>query len=449
MQNTSQAKKPLGFWILFSLVVGNVIGAGIFLLPASLAKYGSISLISWFVTLTGSLCLAFVFSDLNKMIPRTGGPFLYAREAFGDFLGFAVVYTYWIAWCIAIASMVLAIPGYLSVIFPIIKSNTIYPLLIEILVIWLIAGINLCGIKAAGITQLVTTILKIIPLITIGVIGLSDIHWSNISTNFVPAEFTPTQSLLGAMTITLWAFIGIESGTIPADDATNTSTIGKATITGTIVVGIIYILCTFTLMGLFPAESLAHSTSPFADAAALLFGPSFAKIVAVCAVISIVGAINGAMLIQTLGPVTAARMNIGPKAFTYLNKNNAAYVAFITSGAFITALLSLSLNQSLVAEFHIIVMISTLAFLIPYFICCMAAFILLMKYSNQFKRSSWLRSLFITLLASIYAFGAMLGAGKEIVFYACLFFCSALPFYVAMQMFNKKVALGSADNSLA
>ena len=287
--------------------------------------------------------------------------------------------------------------------------------------------------KAAGITQLVTTILKLIPLVTIGLLGLSEIHWSNVTANFIPESMAPSAALLGAMTITLWAFIGIESGTIPSDDATSTRTISKATITGTLVVGIIYILCTFTLMGMFPADKLTQSTSPFADAALLLLGPFYAKLVAVCAIISIIGAINGAMLIQTLGPVTAAKMHLGPKAFTYMNKHKAAYVAYIISGLIITALLSLSLNPSLIEHFNMIVMVSTLAFLIPYFICCMAAFILLMKYSTQFKKSTWIRSLFVTLLASIYAFGAMMGAGKEMVLYAFLFFFSALPFYVVLQ----------------
>lgn len=193
-------KKPLGFWMLFSLVVGNVIGAGIFLLPATLAQFGSISIFSWVITLLGSLCLAFVFSDLNRAVPVTGGPFIYSRAAFGDFIGFIVAYTYWVAWCVGNASMALTIPGYLSVFFPAIKNNLWINFVIELFFVWLIVGINLCGIKAVGRTQLVSTILKVMPLLIIGIIGLFHIQWKFIAANFAPTGSTPLHALLGAMT---------------------------------------------------------------------------------------------------------------------------------------------------------------------------------------------------------------------------------------------------------
>lgn len=443
---TKQHKRPLGFWMLFSLVVGNVIGAGIFLLPSTLAQYGSISLISWVITLGGSLCLAFVFSDLNRAIPITGGPFIYTRAAFGDFIGFIVAYTYWVAWCVGNASMALTIPGYLSVFFPIIKTSHLSQwinFIIEAFFIWFIIGINLCGIKTVGRMQLITTILKILPLLAIGFVGLFKIKWHYISLNFIPTGTTPIHSLLGAMTVTLWAFIGFESGTIPADDATNSRTIGRATLIGTLFVGLIYILCSFTLMGLFPISELKQSTSPFADAANLLFGPDTAKIIAICAIISIIGALNGSILVQTLDSVAAARFNLGPKSFTYTGKNNVAYIAFLTAGVAITLLLALSLQKTLIEQFNLIVIISTLAFLIPYFICCMAEFILLIKNQNQYTRKSWLKALVITLLASIYAFWTMIGAGKDIVFYGCLFFFSAFPMYVGLAWAKRKSLNGS------
>lgn len=435
MEINKQSKKPLGFWMLFSLVVGNVIGAGIFLLPATLAQYGSISIISWIITLFGSLCLAYVFSDLNRAIPITGGPFIYSRAAFGDFIGFIVAYTYWVAWCVGNASMALTIPGYLSVFFPVIKTSQFsvwINFFIEICVVWLIIGINLCGIKAVGRTQLVTTILKVLPLLIIGIVGLFHIKWDFIVSNFTPSNSTPLHAVLAAMTVTLWAFIGFESGTIPADDATSSRTIGRATLIGTLFVGFIYILCSFSLMGLFPASTLKQSISPFADAASLLFSPGAAKMIAICAMCSIVGALNGSILVQTLDSVAAARFNLGPKSFTYIKKNNVAYIAFLTAGVAITLLLALTLRKSLIEQFNMIVIISTLAFLIPYFICCMAEFILLIRNLNQYTRREWVRALIITIFASIYAFWTIIGAGKDIVFYGCLFFFSAFPIYVVL-----------------
>lgn len=433
MQNQSN-KKPLGFWMLFSLVVGNVIGAGIFLLPTSLAQFGSISIISWIITLGGSLCLAYVFSDLNRAIPITGGPFIYSRAAFGDCIGFIVAYTYWVAWCVGNASMALTLPGYLSVFFPIIKSNNhalIINFLIEILCVWFIVAINLCGIKMVGRMQLLTMLLKVIPLVFLALLGFRHVKWAVLAANFLPSGQMPLQNLLAAMTVTLWAFIGFESGTIPADDATSSKSISRATLLGTLFVGLIYILSTYTIMGIFPLNELKNSTAPFADLAQWLLGSWAAKGVALCALISIIGALNGSILVQTLDACAASRFNLGPRAFM-LKKNNVAYIAFISSGVAITLLLALSLRQSLIEQFNLIVVISTLAFLIPYFICCMAQFILLLKNKQHYSVSHWWRAVVISSLASIYAFWTIIGAGKDVVFYGALFFFSAFPMYVIL-----------------
>ena len=315
--------------------------------------------------------------------------------------------------------------------------------LIEAAIVWIIVAINLCGIKAVGRTQLITTILKVVPLLIIGFAGLPYIHLSYLSDNFVSPTMSGTQALLGAMTVTLWAFTGFESATIPADDATHVRHIKQATIWGTLFVGLLYILCSFTLLGLIPGDQLKQSISPFADATTLLFGATAAKLIAVCACISIIGSLNGCLLVQALDSVAAARFNLGPKSFTYLKKNNVAHLAFVWSGIAITLLLALSLHKTLIEQFNFIILISTLAFLIPYFICCMAAFILHLKKDTGLSYKNRPKAFLITVFASIYSFCTMIGAGKDIVFYGSLFFFSAFPLYVVL--FWKKKELQEAE----
>lgn len=431
--SSSQTKKPLGFWMLFSLVVGNIIGAGIFLLPSSLAQYGGISLISWVITIAGFLCLAFVFSDLNRMLPITGGPFLYTREAFGNLWGFVVAYTYWVAWCVGNASMAIAIPGYLAALFPILKASEYQPwlnFLIESISIWLIIGINLCGIKTVGRTQILTTILKVTPLLVIIFVGLFKVNWHTVTENFIPAGTTaPIYPLLGAMTVMLYALIGFESSTIPADDAKSSRVVSKATILGTLFAGLLYILCTFTLMGLLPLNELKQSASPFADAASLLFGSGAAHIITLCALIAIMGALNGSVLVQVLDSVAASRFNLGPKNFTYLNKNNVAYMAFISAGIVITVLLALTKHKTLMEQFNFIVVLTTLAFVIPYLICCMAEIVMVMRNKQRYTKKTLAKILTITFLATIYSIWTIAGAGKNTIIYGALFFVSAFPIY--------------------
>ncbi len=175
-QSLTEKGKTLGLWTLTALVAGNMIGSGAFLLPASLANFGSIGILGWICTAIGSICLALVFAKLSGLFPKTGGPYAYCREGFGDFIGFQVAYNYWIALWVGNAAIALAFIGYLGVFWPALVQNRLITTLASIATIWLITFINLAGVKQAGKVQLVTMILKLIPLLLIGIVGLFYIH---------------------------------------------------------------------------------------------------------------------------------------------------------------------------------------------------------------------------------------------------------------------------------
>src|SRR3990167_3063434 len=167
--------KKLGFWMLTALVAGNMIGSGIFLLPSSLAAIGSISLFSWFFTTGGALMLALMFARLSMQIPKTGGPYAYAKVGLGRFLGFQTAYNYWITVWVGNAAIVLALVGYLSVFWPAFDQPHI-ACFTSIAIIWLLTFVNLLGVQSVGIVQLVTTILKLIPILIIGIFGWHFAH---------------------------------------------------------------------------------------------------------------------------------------------------------------------------------------------------------------------------------------------------------------------------------
>ena len=163
MPQPSESKNKLGLWTSTSLVAGNMIGAGVFLMPAALAAYGSISLLGWLLAATGGILLAKVFSNLSKLMPLAdGGPYAYARKGFGDYAGFLVAWGYWISiWCTN-AAIAVSLVGALSIFFPILATNAVVAILTGLGIIWLLTWINTLGIVASGKLQLVTTILKII-----------------------------------------------------------------------------------------------------------------------------------------------------------------------------------------------------------------------------------------------------------------------------------------------
>ena len=249
-----------------------MIGSGIFLLPASLAKYGGISVLGWILTAVGVMCLAAVFADLSEKFPRAGGPYAFTHEGFGDFAAFWIAWGYWISLWSAVAAISIAFTGALSVFFPILKESTMAASIVSIACISFLSMVNLMSVKKIGGIVMLTTILKLIPILALGLIGIF---------YFEPSHFDPINvsnesnfsAITATATLTLWAFLSFESATIISHKVENTKVIvPKATFYGTLFVAIIYILSSTVIMGIIPLDQLQNSAAPFADAAIKLWG---------------------------------------------------------------------------------------------------------------------------------------------------------------------------------
>jgi APA family basic amino acid/polyamine antiporter len=265
-------KGALGFWTATSLVTGNMIGSGIFLLPASLAVFGGISIVGWLFSAVGSILLALVFAALARQVRGSGGPYLYTRAGFGDVPGFLMAWGYWIAIVATNAAIAIALVSYLSVFWPALAEQASLSTLVTLIFIWLLVAVNVRGIKRAGQVQLTSTVVKILPLVAVGAVGVFYLE---------PAHFEPWnlsgQSTFSAVTataaLTLWAFLGLESANIPAAEVRDPErNVPRAAVAGTLVAALIYIPGTIAVMGLIGPGQLAQSNAPFADAAALLWG---------------------------------------------------------------------------------------------------------------------------------------------------------------------------------
>jgi basic amino acid/polyamine antiporter, APA family len=233
----------------------------VFLLPSSLAKYGGISIVAWLLTTAGAVLLALVFARLGRAYPQTGGPYAYSRKAFGDFVGFQTAWGYWIAIWAGNAAIAVAFVSYLSVFWGALATNALLAAAVAVAAIWTLTFVNALGVRYGGWVQGVTTILKLVPLLAIATVGLLFFDGGNLGA-FNAAGGSVFGSVTAAAALTLWAFIGLESATVPAEDVTDpTRTIPRSTIIGTLVTALVYVLGTVAVMGVIPASVLAGSSA--------------------------------------------------------------------------------------------------------------------------------------------------------------------------------------------
>lgn len=428
----SEKSKEIGLWTTTSLVVGNMIASGLFMLPATLGIYGGISLIGWLISGAGAICLALVYSWLSKHQPlATGGPYAYTREGMGHFAAFLVAWGYWISvWCTN-AAIAVAFVSYLTAFIPALGHNPILSVSTGLSAIWFLTWINTKGIKEAGIVQVITTVLKLAPLVVITIGGF---FYLNVD-HFIPFNVS-SQSNLSAITstttLTLFAFLGLECATIPSGNVKNPErTISQATIIGTLLTTFIYIAGTVAVMGLIPPATLHESQAPFADAAASIWGEEARYLVAGGAVISTFGALNGWILVQGQMPMAAARDHLFPRLFARENKNGTPAVGIIISSLLVSVLMSMNFSNSLADTYTFVILLSTLTVLVPY-LFSIVSFVMMdtKKYGIRWGKMS------VALLAFLYSMWAVIGSGQEIVYWGFILLMAGLPFYAWNQIKN-------------
>ena len=410
------------------MTAGNMMASGIFMLPVSLAAFGSISLLGWLISTSGALLLAVVFSNLSRWIPGAdGGPYAFTREALGPFAGFLVAWSYWLSIWSTNAAISVAFVSYLGVLIPAINGNVPLSLAIAVSAVWFLTWINAKGVPVAGTVQLLTTILKIIPLVLIGVIGI----WAVDSSNF--KEFNVSGlgdfgAVTATATLTLFAFLGIEAATIPAGSIDRPEiNVPKATLYGTILVAAVYILSSVAIMGLIPQDELMRSDAPFSDAAGRLFGESGRYIVAAGAAISTFGALNGWILVQGQMPAAAAADRVLPAWFGKKNLRGVPAGSLISSSVLITGLLIINFSGKLSDVFESIILLSTTTVLIGYLLSTTSCILL----SYKFSPDGLGRKLLIaaSIGGFLFSLWAMAGAGTEAFYWGMMSVLAGIPFY--------------------
>lgn len=426
----------IGLWACIALVVGNTIGSGIFLLPASLAGFGMNSMIAWGFTAGGALCLAYVFSQLSRTFPRAGGPYVYTQEAFGPFMAFIVAWGYWISIWVGNAAIATGTISYLTPLFPRLMSRPGAPVALTLGILWLLTLVNCRGIKASARVQNVTTVLKVAPLLAIAGYALYFLRPGEVSRNLASVPLS-VSGVTAAATLTLWALLGLESATIPADKVKDPArTIPRATLLGTLGTAIIYVIACGAVLLMLPADQLKVSTAPFADVARLFWGERSALVLAAFAAISGFGCLNGWILLQGELPRAMAENGVFPRAMAKVSVRGTPDTAMISGSVLVTVLILFNGNKSMVEVFTFMILLSTTACLVLYTLCS-AALLRLMWAGRLGVGSATPIVASIGALALAYSLWTLVGAGQRAVGWGFVLLLAGVPVYLLMQRVNR------------
>jgi APA family basic amino acid/polyamine antiporter len=370
-----------------ALIVGSIIGVGIFNLPGSLAAYGPISIVAMALTTVGALALAYMFAAMSRRLPADGGPYAYARAAFGNPTGFANAWSYWItAWAGNAAIVVGWVfyvqyvlegwisaqngdAGWLGYSVPIGGQDLlVWPVVIAMVGLWIPAAINLIGVKSMGVVQVWTSIIKFIPLALMSTIGLFAIKTENFTPMNVSGDSSAT-AILGAMALCLFSYLGVETAAVAAAKVRDPDVnVPKSTIFGTLATAAVYLLSLIAVFGVLPSVVLGESSAPYSAAADAMTGGTWAGwIVAACVIVSGFGALNGWTMICAEMPLAAARDGLFPAVFGRLSARNVPAWGIVAS----TALASLAVvfanwGNTGYSVFNTLVFMSGITAAIPY-----------------------------------------------------------------------------------
>ncbi|MFJ4316826.1 amino acid permease [Streptomyces lavendulae] len=437
--------RRFGLPVAICLVMGNIIGGGIFLLPASVAPFGTVSLVAFGVLTAGAIALALVFGRLAERHPQTGGPYVYVRAAFGDFAGFLAAYSYWITTWVSNAALAVAAVGYLGVLFPAVGAHRWSMCLAALAVQWLPALANLAGTRYVGAVQLVATVLKLAPLLLVAVGGLFFFDPANLGP-FQATGQSPVGAVSASAAILLFSYLGVESAAVSAGEVRDPArNVGRATILGTAGAAVVYLLGTLSVFGLVAHEKLVSSQAPFSDAVDAMFGGTWGGTAVACAaVVSMVGALNGWTLLSAQTPYAAARDGLFPKVFE-TKRRGVPVVGVLVTAVLASALTVYNYTAGSAGVFEMLVLVTTFTATVPYLLSTAAQlYFLASGQGERVRRGRLVRDAVLAALAFAFSMWLVAGSGYAAVYQGVLFLFAGVLLYALMAARKQRSAARSA-----
>jgi APA family basic amino acid/polyamine antiporter len=439
-RNEAKAR-ALGVPTTTGLVIGSIVGTGVFTMPAVLAGAGTMSIAVLGVIAVGAMVLALLFGQLTKRVPNSdGGLYAYARHEFGDFAGYLTGWCYWIQSWAGNAAIVSSWVFYVSALFGW-SFGGIRLWLVALVGLWIPAVINLAGVRQMAWFQQVTVVLKFLPLLFIGVVGWAYVRSGNFG-KFNASGGSLYSGIGIAAGVALFSFIGVEAAAIIAkrvkDPARN---VGRASLLGTGLSAVLYLLTSAVVMGLVPHHTLIGTGSPFVNAFSAMFPgtPWAGKFIAAVAVASGIGALNGWTLLVTETSRAIAQDDLFPRPFAWEDKKHTAWFGILV-GTILPSLLMLWAYETKtgLTVFTYLVDLTVVTVAIPYFMSAIAQLTFLVSKRRRVQGWVLARDLLVASIAVLFSMWVTFASGYQVVYQALVVIMAGLVLYAFLNAWRQR-----------
>ena len=367
-------QRPFGVWTASALVVGGMIGAGIYVQPAQLAPYGWTGALAWLVAIPGAMLLAYVLTKLTQARPQATGIVEIVGDTLGPLPGVLVGWSYWIAVLSANAIIAVTAVRYAASFIPALTSSALATALASTALVWALTALNLGGARGAGRFQVATTVLKLLPLaaVVLILIGLAAFEPARFIANeqppFAADQFTT------ALTLAFFPMIGFEAASLAAERVQNPArNVMRATLWGAAITGLFYVIISNGIVFALPPAQVAASDAPIAMFVESYWGVGASLIVAAFASISAIGCLNGWVLMQGELPLGMARAGLLPRFLSRTSPRDVPTAAILLGSVFISVLILSGAIPGLTGVLTFMLQLTTAATLWFYASACVVA----------------------------------------------------------------------------
>ena len=426
-----------------ALVVGNMVGTSVYTLPASLAEtVGPYGILAWALTAFGYLFVALVYARLGVRYPRTGGPYVYAREAFGEFAGFQTVWAYWFSAVIGNAAIATGVVAYISGLVPALGTSVWLQFAVGQSLVWGLCLVNIVGVRESARVQITIMFLNLVPLVLISGIALFAFDPQNL-TPFAPHG---TASIATGAALVVWAYSGVESATVPAEEVQSPErTISRGTMIGYTIGTAVFLLTAVAVAGAMPNDVVASSARPLALVAERTSGAWGGRLLSAAAIVAGMGTLNGWILLAGRIPVSACADGIFFRGLAQLHPRfGTPHRALLVSTTIASALLLMYFARPLLGVFNFIVLLAVLTTLLPHLFAAAAEMMLARRDRSRYTAAQRRRAEWIALIAFVFVLYTIYGVGPEVALWGFLVVLAGTPLYVWFKTRDRvEVATGA------
>jgi arginine:agmatine antiporter len=422
-QSEDVGPRKLGPVLATLFVTGNMVGSGLFLLPATLGAIGGISVFTWVLATIGALLVAVLYARLGVLAPWAGGPYAYARATLGRYFGFQTNYIYWISSWVGNVGIALAVTGYAAELLPALKAP-ILSATVTSGIIWLMVLANIIGPRIVGGIEAIALCVGLAPALIIGIAGWA---W------FDPTLFMESWNVSGkpaievipaSMVLVFWAFTGLESAAVAVDVIDNPRrNLPIAALLGVAIAAAVYMACCTVLMGIVPARELAESSAPFALVATRMFGPAVAAAIVLTTMLKAMGTHGGWTLVCAATSKAAADGSF-PRLFARTDRRGIPARGLLVHGALMTGATFATMSPSIGQQFNKLIDVSVVLTLVCY---CYSAIALcrMRRWRDSGAKRDWL----IAIAAFAFSAWVIVASDLSLLIIAVIIIATSGMFY--------------------